>query len=184
METFSALLSLCAGNSPVTSEFPSQRPLMRSFDVFFHLRLNKRLRKQSRRLWFETPSHSLWRDCNVSWNLLICNAYQFCSSNLWVLQHHSVFFWNEHHYRYYVFRVRIFGKPELICLIGIQWETTGTTSTLGCHCNHTGWWWSNGNPVVICIIGTHCREDHWMHAGGTLATNNFFSKSIPVYTGD
>ena len=37
METFSALLALCAGNSPVTGEFPSQRPVTRSFDVFFHL---------------------------------------------------------------------------------------------------------------------------------------------------
>ena len=35
METFSALLALCAGKSPVTSEFPAQRPVMRSFDVFF-----------------------------------------------------------------------------------------------------------------------------------------------------
>ena len=41
METFSALLALCAGNSPVTGEFPSQRPVTRSFDVFFDLRLKK-----------------------------------------------------------------------------------------------------------------------------------------------
>ena len=60
----SALLALCAGNSPVTGEFPSQRPVTRSFDVFFDLRLNKRLIKQSRRGWFETPSHPLWRYCN------------------------------------------------------------------------------------------------------------------------
>ena len=33
METFSALLALCAGNSPVTCEFPTQRPVARSFDV-------------------------------------------------------------------------------------------------------------------------------------------------------
>ena len=46
MDTFSALLALCAGNSPVTGEFPSQRPVTRSFDVFFDLRLNKRLSKQ------------------------------------------------------------------------------------------------------------------------------------------
>ena len=39
MDTFSALLALCAGNSPVTGEFPSQRPVTRSFDVFFDLRL-------------------------------------------------------------------------------------------------------------------------------------------------
>ena len=44
-ETLSALLVLCAGNSPVTGEFPSQRPVTRSFDVFFDLCLNKRLSK-------------------------------------------------------------------------------------------------------------------------------------------
>ena len=37
METFSALLGLCAGNSPVTGEFSLQRPVTRSFDVFFDL---------------------------------------------------------------------------------------------------------------------------------------------------
>ena len=40
----------------VTGEFPSQRPVTRSFDVLFDLRLNKRLNKQSRRRWFEKPS--------------------------------------------------------------------------------------------------------------------------------
>ena len=44
METFSALLALCAGNSPVTGEFPTQRPVTRSFDIFFDLHQNKRLR--------------------------------------------------------------------------------------------------------------------------------------------
>ena len=63
-ETFSALLALCAGNSPVTDELPAQRPVTRSFDVFFYLRPNKRLSKQSRGWWFETPSRSLWRHCN------------------------------------------------------------------------------------------------------------------------
>ena len=43
METFSALLVICAGNSPVPDEFPTQRPVTRSFDIFFDLRLNKRL---------------------------------------------------------------------------------------------------------------------------------------------
>ena len=41
----------CAGNSPVNGEFPSQRPLTRSFDVFFDLRLNKWFRKQLRYQW-------------------------------------------------------------------------------------------------------------------------------------
>ena len=64
METFSALLALCSGNSPVSGEFPSQRPVTRHFDVFFDLRPNKQLNKQSRYRWFETPSRSLWRHCN------------------------------------------------------------------------------------------------------------------------
>ena len=46
METFPALLAICAGNSPVTGEFPAQGPVMRNFDVFFDLRLNERLSKQ------------------------------------------------------------------------------------------------------------------------------------------
>ena len=64
MEIFSALLALCAGNSPVAGEFPSKRPETRSFDAYFYLRLNKRLGKQSRRWWFKTPSRSLWRRCD------------------------------------------------------------------------------------------------------------------------
>ena len=64
METLSALLALCAGNSLVTCEFPSQRPVTRSFDVFSDLRLNKCLSKQPRGWWFETPSRLLWLNCN------------------------------------------------------------------------------------------------------------------------
>ena len=43
MEIFSTLLALCAGNSPVTSEFPTQRPVTWNFDVSFDLRLNNRV---------------------------------------------------------------------------------------------------------------------------------------------
>ena len=63
MEAFSALLAICAGNSPVPGEFPAQRPVTRSFDIFFDLPLNKRLSKQSWGWWFETLSRSLWRHC-------------------------------------------------------------------------------------------------------------------------
>ena len=45
-------------------EFPTQRPVTRSFDVFFDLRLNKRLSKQPRGWWFQTQLWSLWRHCN------------------------------------------------------------------------------------------------------------------------
>ena len=66
METFPALLALCAGNSPATGEFPSHRPVTQSFDGSFSCALNKRLYNQSWDWWFETPSRSLWRHCNVA----------------------------------------------------------------------------------------------------------------------
>ena len=40
MQAFSALLALCAENSSITNEFPAQKQVTRSFDVFFDLRLN------------------------------------------------------------------------------------------------------------------------------------------------
>ena len=94
METFSALLVLCAGNSPVTCEFPSHKPVTRSFDVFFDLRLNKRLSKQSWGWWFETPSRSLWRHfngCGIVW--IIC-GYS-CTTTKHCIQHWhpTVTFW-------------------------------------------------------------------------------------------
>ena len=56
METFSPLLGLCVGNSPVTDDFPTQRPVTRSFEVFFDLRMNQQLSKHCSRRWFETSS--------------------------------------------------------------------------------------------------------------------------------
>ena len=67
MEIISALLAICAGNSPVTGEFPPQRPVTRSFDVYFDLRPNERLSKQWWGWWFETLSRSLWRHRNEKW---------------------------------------------------------------------------------------------------------------------
>ena len=74
METFSALLAICAGDSPVTGEFPSQRPVTQSFYVFFDLRQNKLLSKQSWGWWFEKPSRSVWPHCNVI--LYICLSFK------------------------------------------------------------------------------------------------------------
>ena len=62
--TIFRVTGLCVENKPMTGEFPSQRPVTRSFDVFFDLRLNKRLSRQSRRQWIETPWGSLWRHLN------------------------------------------------------------------------------------------------------------------------
>ena len=60
METFSALLAFCAP----TGEFPTQRPVTRSFDIFFYLCLDPHLSKQFRSRWFQTPARSLWHQCN------------------------------------------------------------------------------------------------------------------------
>ena len=64
IEAFSALLAFCAGKSRVTGEFPSQRSVTRSFDVFFDLRPNKRLSKGPRRRWSEMPLRPSWRHRN------------------------------------------------------------------------------------------------------------------------
>ena len=81
METFSALLAICEWNSLVTSEFPAQRPVTRSFDVFFDLHLNKRLSKQWWGWWFEMPSHPLWCQWNVpvTHHILIWQVSTQCS---------------------------------------------------------------------------------------------------------
>ena len=67
METFSALLAICARNSPVSGELPAQRPVTRSFGVFFDLRVNTRLSKQWWGWWFETLSRPLWRHSYAVW---------------------------------------------------------------------------------------------------------------------
>ena len=64
MDIFSALLAICAGNSLVSGEFPAQRAVARSFDVFFYLRLSERLSKHPWGWWLETPSLPLWRHTN------------------------------------------------------------------------------------------------------------------------
>ena len=81
METFSALLAICTGNSPVPGEFPAQRPVTRRFDVFFDLRLNKRLSKQSWGWWFETLSRPLWRRRNAK---VLCQYHVWWWDKHWV----------------------------------------------------------------------------------------------------
>ena len=94
MERFSALVAIYAGNSPVPCEFPAQRPVTRSFDVFFDLRLNKRLSKQSWGWWFETLSHPLWRRRNGLWisvaQMPVDQATTWQKFNDWPLHAYSV----------------------------------------------------------------------------------------------
>ena len=70
---------LC-GEFTGTGEFPAQRPVTRSFDVFFDLHLNKQLSKQPWVWWFDTPSWSLWRQCNAmnTWVMTIWIRIWIC----------------------------------------------------------------------------------------------------------
>ena len=107
METFSVLLALCAGNSPVTGEFPAQRPVTRSFDVFFDLRLNKQFSKQSWGWGFQTPSCPLWRHFDES--EAVINFRNFVSLM-------SVFIWFRDEYMRCIYIIFL-----LLCLLhGLQ----------------------------------------------------------------
>ena len=79
METFSALLTICVGNSPVRGEFPIQRPVTRRFDVFFDLHPNKRLSKQWWGWWFEKSSCPWWHHCNeyTVFTCCVCISYRW-----------------------------------------------------------------------------------------------------------
>ena len=87
-ENIAALQDFCAGNSRVTVELPIQRPVTRSFDGFFDLRLNERLSKRWWGWWFEPPSGSLWRHCNVgavkSAYCILCQFLVRLSEPSWV----------------------------------------------------------------------------------------------------
>ena len=81
------------GNSPVTGEFLAQRPVTRSFDVFFDLHLTKLLSKQPWGWWFETPSRPLWRHCNVIF-AVHSYKYQFYKNSI-DHEHMAVLWQNE-----------------------------------------------------------------------------------------
>ena len=81
IKTFSALLAHCEGNPPVTGGFLSQRPMTRSFDGFFDMRLNKRLRKHSRSRCFETPSRRTGDKTLSELMMTECTDAYMCTCN-------------------------------------------------------------------------------------------------------
>ena len=76
--TFRVTGPLC-GEFTGPGEFPTQRPVTQSFGVFFDLRLNKRMSKQPWGWWFQTPSWSLWCQCNGK----CCDILPDCGSYMW-----------------------------------------------------------------------------------------------------
>ena len=88
METFFALLALCAGKSPVPGEFPAQRPVTRSFDVFFDLCLESNGWVNNREAGDLRRHRVHYEVIVMSWPYLIRTAYHqrsivFPSDELW-----------------------------------------------------------------------------------------------------
>ena len=118
METFSALLATCAGNWPVTGEFPTQRLATWIFGVFFDLRLNKRLSKQWWGWWFETPVRPFWRHCNAQ------RSFNGTTAIIRWLQYH----WMNGDFFGYSRSLRKYNKAKAVYLL------------LGIHSMSTNWW--------------------------------------------
>ena len=96
METFSVLLAICAGISPITGEFPARRPVTRSFDVFFDLRLNKWLSKcagdlRSHRAHYDVTVMLCRQVTTAPWEVRAPHhARQAHTWTIWVATHWSI----------------------------------------------------------------------------------------------
>ena len=137
---------------------------------------------------YQAASRQVSVNSAFTWSLLFCDAYQFCSSNVWVLQHHSVHAldmrtiidivylglqskWNQlssnnSRHTSCIYKGLHAGKwpdlmtskPDPVSALGYH-STRYAGTTLA---NAIAQWSSSGNPVLICIIGTH-----WKTTGAT-----------------
>ena len=180
METFSALLAICAGNSPVPGEYPTQRPVTRSFDVFFDLPLNKLVSKHSWGWWFGTLSGPLWRHNNVS---TICCSWistiDFGVAMLFVTLSVNVTFESNCDHRIMIDnRTSNASIVRILRIVEQYWFSVGTISYLEIKCmtidytieNTTFWtsatkmfsnwsnvWTTSGN----CLSHVRCQATTW-----------------------
>ena len=127
----SALLAICAGNSPVTGEFPAQRPVTRSFDVFFYLDLNKRLNKQCEA--GDLTRHRAHYDVTVmvQENSYVAN-YSTCSRD------NTPNTWSQHDCRYQQYEV---DRSQNFTVNITRWcgENTTTYINVGLHPSQYGY---------------------------------------------
>ena len=79
METFSALLAICAGNSPVSGEFPAQRPVTQSFDVFFDVRV-----------WVNTREAGDLRRYRIHYDVVVMDTWIYIVCNVVAHQYEIV----------------------------------------------------------------------------------------------
>ena len=117
MGTFSALLAPCAGNSPVTGEFPAQRPVTRRFDVFFDLRLNKRL--SNNREAGDLRRHRALYDVTVMNDCITSHAHAWLLCIILSLLHFVIW---KHNWKtkkllhfYFIYFTSYFRLPDRLC---------------------------------------------------------------------
>ena len=150
--------------TPVTDEFLSQRPLTRSFEVFFDLRLNMRLSKQSRHWWYETPLCSLWRPCygHIAQNAYkeLCHSSEFLSTIwLWTSQTSPLPLVRQ----YMSIKPYYFTVQSTVCLMPVQ--SKNTTAQL--WISNPFCWESTGKRWVprlgdrYCAICVHVLTSSW-----------------------
>ena len=171
METFCALLTICDGNSLATGEFPAQRPVTRSFDVFFDRRLNKRLSKQSWGWWFETPSCSLWLHCNE--DIRACRNRFLRNTDIALLiarpwGRNMISFVNSHHTRFYTLLKRKCVHFDEISLTGC------IESCQNDNCRCSQWWKFHQKSIFVSVI-----PDHWPNMM-TSSNGNIFRVTGPL----
>ena len=160
MKIFSALLAICAGNSPVTGELSAQRPVTRSFDVFVDLCLNERLSKQSWGWWFETPSRQLWRHCNDDCHSANEATLETMSE---YLQHKQVISWpkqkqqNQEHILWdilYDGDKPYYHRPDYICDVNVLLCTRLPTLTFSSRIIITKHFLAYWVPVTLILLST------------------------------
>ena len=88
-------------------EFTGHRPVTRSLDVLFDLRLNQQMSNQWRRRWFETPWRALWRHCNI------CSLLRHCVFGIVFPLYHSKLL-------HRTFRMKLWNSVRCLTLSQIQ----------------------------------------------------------------
>ena len=111
------------------------------FDVFFDLRLNKRLSKQWWGWWFETPSRSLWRHHNDYFGMMYpCpDLRQNLSVKRWYFPVFPVIFRN----------LGFDFTPIGVCFIAV-WSKT--MRSFFCSCGHDSRWYSSATQLKYTDI--------------------------------
>ena len=128
-------------------------------------------------------------DSAFTWSSWLCNAYRFCSWNVWILQHHSV-------------HALDMSSIKVFVYLGLQfkWNQLSPNNSRHTSCLHKGLHAGSGrslnpqvhddatHPVVsqwqsgVNLHNGNTLEDHWKLTGNTLATKTSYPSGIPIYT--